>query len=328
MDTKVKDHKAPGKSHRVGISMLELARMFPDEDAARRWFESIIWADGRACPNCGSEDTHEASHAKMPYRCRGCKRYFSVKTGTVMAQSPVPLQKWAYAIYLDVTSLKGVSSMKLHRDLGVTQKTAWFMQQRIREAFAAEGPPVLFEGPVEVDETYVGGKAKNMHARQRREKITGRGPVGKTAVVGVKDRATNKVAAAVVDRVDAETLVGFVDGHAADDAMVYTDGATAYRGRENHEAVHHSVGEYVRGKAHTNGVESFWSMLKRAHQGTFHRLSAKHLHRYVAEFCGRHNIRDLDTAEQMAHTAAAMGGRRLTYDALVAGPAGVAVEPW
>ena len=152
MKTEVKDHLkdhhgAPGKSHRVGISTLELARMFPDEDAARRWFEAIIWADGRVCPNCGSADTHEASHAKMPYRCRACKRYFSVKTGTVMAQSPIPLQKWAYAIYLDVTSLKGVSSMKLHRDLDVTQKTAWFMQQRIREAFATEGPQVLFEGP-------------------------------------------------------------------------------------------------------------------------------------------------------------------------------------
>ena len=308
--------------------MLELARMFPDEEAARRWFEAIIWADGRVCPNCESEDTHEASHAKMPYRCRACKRYFSVKTETVMAQSPIPLQKWAYAIYLDVTSLKGVSSMKLHRDLDITQKTAWFMQQRIREAFATEGPQVLFEGPVEVDETYVGGKAKNMHARQRREKITGRGPVNKTAVVGAKDRATGQVAAQVVDSVDAETLVGFVDSHAGSDAMVYTDGATVYRGRKNHEAVHHSVGEYVRGKAHTNGVESFWSMLKRAHQGTFHRLSAKHLHRYVAEFCGRHNIRDMDTAAQMAHTAAAMGGRRLTYDALTAGSEGIAVEPW
>ena len=328
MKTEVETHKAPGRSHRVGISLLELAAMFPDEDAARRWFEAIIWADGRTCPNCGSENTHEASHAKMPYRCRGCKRYFSVKTGTVMAQSPIPLVKWAYAIYLDVTSLKGVSSMKLHRDLGITQKTAWFMQQRIREAFATEGPRVLFEGPVEVDETYVGGLAKNMHAKVRREKITGRGGVDKTAVVGVKDRATGRVAAEVVDSVDGATLRGFVDGHAAPETMVYTDGATAYRGRKNHEAVHHSVGEYVRGKAHTNGVESFWSMLKRAHQGTFHRLSAKHLHRYVAEFCGRHNIRDMDTAEQMAHTAAAMGGRRLTYDALTAGPEGIAVEPW
>ena len=329
MKTEVKTHKAPGKSHRVGITMLELARMFPDEDSARRWFEAIIWPDGRVCPNCGSEDTHEASHAKMPYRCRACKRYFSVKTGTVMAQSPIPLQKWAYAIYLDVTSLKGVASMKLHRDLGVTQKTAWFMQQRIREAFASEGPQVLFEGPVEVDETYVGGKSKNMHARQRRERITGRGPSDKTPVVGIKDRATGQVAAQVVEAVDGPTLRGFVDDRTTPETMVYTDGATAYRSRKNHEAVHHSVGEYVRGKAHTNGVESFWSMLKRAHQGTFHKLSAKHLQRYVDEFCGRHNIRDMDTAKQMAHTAAAMGGRRLTYSELVADPlGGLSPEPW
>ena len=325
MESEVKKYKAPGKSHRVGITMLDLAQMFPDENVARAWFEGIIWADGRVCPNCGSDDTHEASHAKMPYRCRACRRYFSVKTGTVMAQSPIPLQKWAYAIYLDVTSLKGVSSMKLHRDLGVTQKTAWFMQQRIREAFAAEGPGAVFEGPVEVDETYVGGKAKNMHAKARREKITGRGSMDKTPVVGIKDRATNKVAAKVVDAVDGPTLRGFVDEHADGGAMVYTDGATAYSGRENHEAVAHSVGEYVWGQAHTNGVESFWAMLKRAHHGTFHRLSAKHLHRYVAEFCGRHNIRDLDTAEQMGRVAAAMGGRRIDYETLTFGERGVAV---
>ena len=328
MDTEVVERKAPGKSHRTGITMLELARLFPDEEAARNWFEGIVWADGRVCPNCGSDDTHEASHAKMPYRCRACKRYFSVKTGTVMAQSPIPLLKWVYAIYLDVTSLKGVSSMKLHRDIGVTQKTAWFMQQRIREAFAAKGSEVLFDGPVEVDETYIGGKAKNMHAKERRQRINGRGPAGKTPVVGVKDRSTNKVAARVVESVDARTLIGFVDEHTSDDATVYTDGATAYSGRDNHEAVRHSIGEYVRGNAHTNGVESFWAMLKRAHHGTFHRLSEKHLHRYIAEFCGRHNIRELDTADQMAHTAAAMWGKRLDYCTLTAGKRGVAVEPW
>ncbi|WP_419164025.1 transposase, partial [Candidatus Palauibacter sp.] len=121
----------PGKAYRDGISLLELASMFPTEDAAREWFESIIWPDeDRPCPRCGSVDTHECRHAKMPLRCRDCRKYFGVKTGTVMAGSPLPLRKWAYAIYLDVTSLKGVSSMKLHRDLGITQKTAWFMQQR------------------------------------------------------------------------------------------------------------------------------------------------------------------------------------------------------
>ena len=164
MNGEVEHHKAPAEDGCVGVSMLELARLFPDEEAARRWFEAIKWPEGRVCPNCASADTYEVSHVKMPYRCRGCKRYFSVRTGTVMARSPIPLQKWACAVYLDCMSVKGVSSMRLHRDLGVTQKTAWFMRQRIREAFAAKGPAVLLEGPVAVDEPLVNGKLRNRRA--------------------------------------------------------------------------------------------------------------------------------------------------------------------
>ncbi|WP_420462925.1 IS1595 family transposase [Candidatus Palauibacter sp.] len=308
-------HTGPGKAHRDGISLLQLAEMFPTEEAARKWFESTVWPAERFCPRCASVDTHECSHAKMPYRCRDCRKYFSVKTGTVMAGSPLPLRKWVYAIYLDTTSLKGVASMKLHRDIGVTQKTAWFMQQRIREAFAHVGP-VVFAGPVEVDETYVGGLERNRHARDK--KRLGRGPVGKTAVVGMKDRETKQVTARVVERTDAETLQGFVGDHAAPGATVYTDESRAYDGLANRETVKHSVSEYVRGMAHTNGVESFWSMLKRAHKGTFHHLSAKHLQRYVNEFAGRHNIRDADTLDQMRHVVARIVGRRLMYRDLIA----------
>ena len=153
---------------RKKLSLLELAQRFSTEDKARRWFERLVWPTGeRDCPNCGSLDTHEASHPKMPYRCRDCRKYFSVRTATVMAGSPLPLRKWAFAIYLDATSVKGVSSLRLAEYIGVTQKTAWFMQQRIREAFADERPE-LFSGPVEVDETYVGGLMKNMHAKKRR----------------------------------------------------------------------------------------------------------------------------------------------------------------
>ena len=317
--------QAPGKAHRKGITLLELAQRFPDEEAARKWFESIVWPiEGeRDCPGCGSLNTHECSHAKMPYRCRDCKKYFSVKTGTVMAGSPLPLLKWLYAIYLDTTSLKGVASMKLHRDIGVTQKTAWFMQQRIREAFAEVGP-LIFDGPVEVDESYFGGKRANMSNAKRKElEGTGRGPVGKTAVVGAKDRETGQVAARVIERTDGETLRGFVDDHAAPGAALYTDDATAYRGSGRpHEAVKHSAAEYVRyledQTVHTNGVESFWSMLKRAHKGTFHRLSPKHLQRYVNEFAGRHNLRERDTIDIMARIAGLMIGKRLMYRDLIA----------
>lgn len=134
-------HRAPGRHDRKGITLIELFEMFPDEDTARRWFEAELWGDGRTCGHCGSTRTIEAKHKTMPYRCRDCSQYFSVKTGTAIASSKVPLRKWAIAIYLETTSLKGVASMKLHRDLGVTQTTAWFMLHRIREAFAALADP-------------------------------------------------------------------------------------------------------------------------------------------------------------------------------------------
>ena len=312
--------KGPGKSYRQGISLLDLAEMFPNERTATVWFEAQVWGAERCCPRCGSVKTGEVPNAKpMPYWCSDCRSYFSVRTGTALERSKVPLRKWAFAVYIVTTSLKSVSSMKLHRDLGVTQKTAWFMLHRLREAWGTEGVET-FGGPVEVDETYVGGLERNKHESKKLK--AGRGPVGKTAVVGAKDRETNRVAARVIATVDGATLNSFVDQHTDPAAEVYTDGQTCYKGRPNHQAVAHSAGEYVRylegATVHTNGVESFWSMLKRAHKGTFHRLSAKHLQRYVNEFCGRHNIRDLDTIRQMEHVVAAMVGKRLMYRDLVA----------
>ena len=203
--------------------------------------------------------------------------------------------------------------MKLHRDLGVTQKTAWFMLHRIRETWLQR--PMAFEGPVEVDETFIGGLEKNKHEKDR---LRERHREGKTAVVGMKDRATKKVAAYVIESTDKDTLLGFVEAHANTGAMVYTDDMTAYKGMKNpHETVKHSVKQFVDGQAHTNGVESFWSMLKRAHKGTFHNLSAKHLQRYVNEFAGKQNIRERDTLDQMVHVAAGLVGKRLIYRELV-----------
>ena len=272
--------KAPGKYYRKGVTLLELTRMFPDDAAAEAWFVKTLWPKGPVCPHCGSLNIQERPTRKsQPYRCRDCRKDFSVKTGSLMHGSKLGYRTWAFAIYLLTTGIKGVSSMKLHRDLGVTQKTAWFLAHRIRENFETISVP--FPGPVEVDETYFGGKRKNMSNAKRREirkTVGGRGAVGKAAVAGAKDRATNQVRAEVVHATDRATLHPFVGASAAPGATVYTDDALAYRGMPfDHETVKHSVSQYVNGMAHTNGIESFWALLKRGYHGTYHHVSEKHL---------------------------------------------------
>ena len=310
---------SPGKANREGLTIIQVMDMFPDEDTATKWFEAQLWEGERCCGKCGSIRTREVPSAKpMPYWCTDCRNYFSVRTGTAMSHTRVPLRKWAIAIYLELTSLKGISSMKLHRDIGVKQQTAWFMLHRIRQAWAGGRNGPRFSGPVEVDETYIGGKRRNM-SKAKRAKLTGRGAVGKMAVAGAKDRATNRVSAGVVENPDQPTLHAFVEDHAAPEAIVYTDDAAAYKGIPfRHESVKHSVGEYVRDQAHTNGIESFWAMLKRAQTGTFHKMSPKHLQRYIRQFAGKHNLREKDTIDIMRDVVAGLVGKRLMYSELTA----------
>ncbi len=311
--------KGPGKRHRRGITLRDLFRMFPDDDTAERHFMRQRWPDGPYCPYCSSANVLSgAKHKTMPFRCRekSCRKRFSVRTGTVMEASNIGYQNWAIAIYLLMTSLKSVSSMKLSRGLGITQKSAWFLAHRLREAWKkkVEDP---FLCPAEVDETYMGGQRKNM-ARSKRKHMTGRGAVGKTVVVGVKDRRTNCISAAVVEGTDARTLKAFIKDRVTHETKIFTDDLVSYVGIiADHDTVNHSSGEYVRGEVHTNGIESFWSMLKRAHKGTFHNINAKHMDRYVTEFAGRHNMCDLDTGEQMSELMGGMIEKRLRYRDLI-----------
>lgn len=311
LDKTVKPNKAkavrkpgPGKATRKGITLPELFARFPDDRTAEKWFEEIRWKEtGIYCPRCGGLDkiTVAKNRKPLPYRCGDCRRHFSVRVGGIMERSHVGYQKWAIAVYQHLTNLKGISSMKLHRDLGVTQKTAWFMLHRIREAYPRELP--LLAGPVEIDETYVGGKG-----RDRPKVVLG----------GVKDRTTGKVRLQVLSNTTRKSLFDMIDKYVKPEAMKFTDGHTGYKGLSNHKVVQHGIGEWVNKNAHTNGIESVWSMFKRGYHGTYHRMSIQHLHRYAQEFSGRHNERDEDTIVQMEKLVQGFAGKRLTYKELTA----------
>ena len=295
-------------------------KVFQDPTKAREWLEALLWADGRACGYCGVvDDSTPLSTREGFYQCNACRKQFTVMVGTVFERSHIPLNKWLMAAFLLCSSKKGISAHQMHRMLGITYKSAWFMMHRLREAMR-EGKfsPLGGEGKtVEMDETFVGGKAKNQHAKKR--KHVGTGGAGKEAVFSLLERG-GKVRSHHVANVSGKTLRPILFTQVSRASSLMTDESAVGKGlgREfgNHESVNHSIGEYVRGEAHTNTIEGYFSILKRGITGVYHNVSEAHLKRYLAEFDFRYNERMGLGVNDAARTEKALKGivgKRLTY---------------
>jgi transposase-like protein len=307
------------------ISTFELFALIPDAESARLYLEARLWPNGTTCPSCILRDRITTRKGGF-YRCNRCTLDFTVRTATIFERSHVPLHKWVYAMYLVVTARKGISSMQMAKEIGVTQKTAWFMLGRLREACAGKtGKGNRLSGIIEVDECFVGGLEKNKHAHKKLN--AGRGSVGKVAVLGIRERG-GETRAMVIDATDSRTLHGAVHAHVKPGSLVCTDEAQGYNGLDglwfNHRSVNHGEGVYAKdsrkGRIHTNSIESVWAVLKRSIIGTWHQVSPKHLGRYVDEVTFRLNDGNvtIHTLDRLDSFIAAVDGKRLTYERLTA----------
>jgi transposase-like protein len=312
MDSK----NAPARQPRT---LLEAVRYFADADTCRNFMVELRWPNGVTCPTCGRTDVRFISTRNL-WECKTKhpRKQFSIKVGTIFEDSPLGMDKWLPVVWLLSNCKNGISSYEIARDLGVTQKTGWFMLQRIRVAMET-GSFHKVSGEVEIDETFIGGLARNMHKKVRAAKIHGTGPTDKTAVMGVLERK-GEVRAFVVKNRKKTTLQAKVRENVAPGSEVFTDALRSYEGlapEYAHEAVDHAE-HYVRGKVHTNGLENFWSLLKRSLRGTYVAVAPFHLHRYVNEQVFRYNARQGTDGGRFLSVAANTIGRRLTYKELIA----------
>jgi transposase-like protein len=289
---------------------------FSDADNCISFLSEMRWPDGVECPICGERKVSYLTTRRV-WKCLTCKKQFSVKVGSIMEDSPITLDKWLVSIWLIANAKNGISSHELHRSLGITQKSAWFVLHRIRKALQ-NGSLAKMSGEIEVDETFIGGAARNFHIAKRKP-LDLNGFVGKVAVMGLLDRHTRQVRTTVIDGTTRAILDPKVRQHIEPGSTVYTDMHAGYHKLEN-EYVHHMINhaeEYVRGNVHTNGIEKFWSLLKRSLKGTYVSVEPFHLFRYLDEQTFRFNTRKGTDADRFVKAAAALTGKRLTYEELI-----------
>ncbi len=301
-------------------TLLEAIRHFSDLDYATEYVASVRWPDGFTCPECGGKE-YSYLKTRRPWKCKACKKQTSVKKGTIFEDSPLGLDKWLAALWLVVNCKNGISSYELARDLGVAQKNAWFMLQRLRLAMqygSIEKHSDKFDGVVEIDETYIGGKARNMHADRREQVMKGgkrtKGHAGKVGVMGFLERG-GQVRLTVISGTRRPQLHKQVRRYVKPAAEVVTDSLASYQGL-NQSYIHHVIDhaeKYVDGLVHTNGLENFWSLLKRSLGGTYVSVKPFHLFRYLDEQAYRFNARSGDDADRFEEILGRVSGRRLTW---------------